>query len=43
MSKSTWLIAFALMLSMLRGAMAQDHYAVLIGVETYDTSTLKNL
>jgi formylglycine-generating enzyme required for sulfatase activity len=43
MSKSTWLIAFALMFPMLRGAMAQDHYAVLIGVETYDTSTFNNL
>jgi formylglycine-generating enzyme required for sulfatase activity len=43
MSKSTWLIAFALMFTMLRGALAQDHYAVLIGVETYDTSTFNNL
>jgi uncharacterized caspase-like protein len=43
MSKSTWLIVFAVMFSMFRGAMAQDHYAVLIGVETYDTSTFNNL
>ncbi|MCE2801495.1 MAG: SUMF1/EgtB/PvdO family nonheme iron enzyme [Planctomycetaceae bacterium] len=43
MSKNIWLIVFAVMFSMFRGAMAQDHYAVLIGVETYDTSTFNNL
>jgi formylglycine-generating enzyme required for sulfatase activity len=29
--------------SVFRDAMAQDHYAVLIGVETYNTSTFNNL
>ncbi len=47
MSKRSWVTVVSMLLlgmfSVFRDAMAQDHYAVLIGVETYDTSTFNNL
>jgi sulfatase modifying factor 1 len=47
MSKRSWVTVVSMLLlvvfSAFRDATAQDHYAVLIGVETYDTSTFNNL